>query len=133
MGKAIHAIPQEFVDACKSYSWPGNIRELQNVIERAVILADDGILPNLLGPTRYPLVVPFSTSTTLQESERTLILGALEATGWLIGGPYGAAARLGLKRTTLIARMKKHGIFRPADQRNVDEIINSNFPAAERP
>jgi len=116
MGKSIHTIPEEFVSACKAYSWPGNIRELQNVIERAVILSNEGLLPNLLRPTHSPSVAAFPPSTTLKESERILILGALEATGWLVGGPYGAAARLGMKRTTLIARMKKHGILRPADE-----------------
>jgi transcriptional regulator with GAF, ATPase, and Fis domain len=116
MGKSIHTIPEEFVSACKAYLWPGNIRELQNVIERAVILSNEGLLPNLLRSTHSPSVAAFPPSTTLKESERILILGALEATGWLVGGPYGAAARLGMKRTTLIARMKKHGILRPADE-----------------
>jgi transcriptional regulator of acetoin/glycerol metabolism len=132
MGKSIDTIPEEFVEACKSYSWPGNIRELQNVIERAVILSNEGSLPNLLPPTRSPLLVAFPPSTTLKESERLLILGALEATGWLVGGPYGAAARLGMKRTTLIARMKKHGIFRPAEDGNIDAVCHNGFPAAER-
>jgi transcriptional regulator with GAF, ATPase, and Fis domain len=133
MGKSIDTIPQEFVDACKAYPWPGNIRELQNVIERAVILSNGDSLPNLLRPTRSPLLVGFPPSTTLKESERILILGALEATGWLVGGPYGAAARLGMKRTTLIARMKKHGIFRSTEDGNIDAVCQSGFPAAERP
>jgi transcriptional regulator of acetoin/glycerol metabolism len=124
-GKSIHTIPLEFMDACKSYSWPGNIRELQNVIERAVILSNDGELPNLLHPSRSPRVFAFPPSTTLKESERVLILGTLEATGWLVGGPYGAAARLGMKRTTLIARMKKHGISRPAEGSNFDQALPS--------
>jgi formate hydrogenlyase transcriptional activator len=132
MGKSINTIPEEFVEACKSYSWPGNIRELQNVIERAVILSNEGSLPNLLRPTRAPVLVAFPPSTTLKESERILILGALEVTGWLVGGPYGAAARLGMKRTTLIARMKKHGIFRPAEDGNMDAVCYNGFPAAER-
>ncbi len=132
MGKSIDTIPEEFVEACKSYSWPGNIRELQNVIERAVILSNEGSLPNLLRPTRAPVLVAFPPSTTLKESERILILGALEATGWLVGGPYGAAARLGMKRTTLIARMKKHGIFRPAEESSFEQSADSNYPAAER-
>ena len=123
MGKSIRTIPEEFVNACKSYSWPGNIRELQNVIERAVILSNEGLFPNLLRPTRSPSVVAFPPSTTLREAERTLILGALEGTGWLVGGPYGAAARLGMKRTTLIARMKKHGILRPAEESNLDQAV----------
>jgi formate hydrogenlyase transcriptional activator len=132
MGKSIHTIPEEFLNACKSYSWPGNIRELQNVIERAVILSNEGLLPNLLRPTRSRSVVAFPPSATLKESECILILGALEATGWLVGGPYGAAARLGMKRTTLIARMKKHGIFRPVEGSNVDQNLHSEYPAAER-
>jgi formate hydrogenlyase transcriptional activator len=132
MGKYIHAIPEEFVNACKSYSWPGNIRELQNVIERAVILSNDGLLPNLLRPTRAESVLAFPVGRTLRESERVLILGALEATGWLVGGPYGAAARLGMKRTTLIARMKKHGIFRPAEYSDFDQVVHGDCTAAER-
>jgi formate hydrogenlyase transcriptional activator len=128
MGKRIDTIPEEFVSAFESHSWPGNIRELQNVIERAVILSNDGLLPNLLRPTRVDSVVAFPVSRTLRESERLLILGALEATGWLVGGPYGAAARLGMKRTTLIARMKKHGILRPSDE-NRDQAVLADFPS----
>ena len=132
IGKSIHTIPEDFLNACKSYSWPGNIRELQNVIERAVILSNEGSLPNLLPPSRSPRVTAFPPITTLKESERILILGALEATGWLVGGRYGAAARLGMKRTTLIARMKKHGIFRPAEDSSFEQSAESNYPAAER-
>jgi len=126
MGKRLDTIPEEFVNACESYSWPGNIRELQNVIERAVILSNEGLLPNLLRPTRVDSVVAFPASRTLRESERLLILGALEATGWLVAGPYGAAARLGMKRTTLIARMKKHGILRPADETREHASLNDS-------
>jgi formate hydrogenlyase transcriptional activator len=128
MGKRIDTIPEEFVNAFESYSWPGNIRELQNVIERAVILSNDGLLPNLLRPTRVDSVVAFPANTTLRESERLLILGVLEATGWLVGGRYGAAARLGMKRTTLIARMKKHGILRPPDE-NRDQPVLHDSPS----
>jgi formate hydrogenlyase transcriptional activator len=124
MGKSIHTIPEEFVDACKSYSWPGNIRELQNVIERAVILSNEGSLPNPLRPTRSPSFVAFPPSKTLRESERLLILEALEATGWLVSGPYGAAGRLGMKRTTLISRMKKHGILRPAHEDRDQPVLD---------
>jgi formate hydrogenlyase transcriptional activator len=126
MGKRIDTIPDEFVRAFESYSWPGNIRELQNVIERAVILSNDGLLPNPLRPARSASFVAFPACTTLRESERTLILGALEVTGWLVGGPYGAAARLGMKRTTLIARMKKHGILRPAEESSLDQAVHDD-------
>ena len=125
VGKHIDNIPDEVADAFESYAWPGNIRELQNVIERAVILSDNGLLPNPLAPTHTPLLVGRPASTTLKESERALILSALEATGWLIGGPYGAAARLGLKRTTLIARMKKHRIFGPPLDGNLDQLVEA--------
>jgi len=116
MGRRIHVIPHDTLSALISYDWPGNIRELQNLIERAVILASDGVLPNPL-PASGPQVVyaPPSASasaTTLKDSERALILNTLEAVGWKIGGSNGAAARLGLHRTTLINKMKRLGISR---------------------
>jgi formate hydrogenlyase transcriptional activator len=127
MGKHIESVPDEFVSAFKSHSWPGNIRELQNMIERAVVLSDEGVLPNLLRPTRTASTISFPVRTTLSDSERTLILSALETSGWVVGGPYGAAARLGLKRTTLVARMKKHGILRPPDESTVDQALNTTL------
>jgi formate hydrogenlyase transcriptional activator len=117
MGREIEHIPPETMSALGSYSWPGNIRELQNLIERAVILSNDGVLPNPL-PCAEPEHRPAISlgATTLRDSERTLILGTLETVGWIIGGPKGAAAKLGLKRTTLIHKMQKLGIARPALQ-----------------
>jgi formate hydrogenlyase transcriptional activator len=100
-------------------------------MERAVILSGDGLLTNPLRPSRSTLVVAFPPTTTLRDSERTLILDALEATGWIVGGPYGAAARLGLKRTTLIARMKKHGILRPAEEPTLDQTVDEECPVLE--
>lgn len=129
IGKRIDIIPDEFVTAFESYPWRGNIRELQNVIERAVILSNDGVLSNPLRPTHPASVVAFPPRTTLRDSERTLILDALEATAWIVGGPYGAAARLGMKRTTLIARMKKHGILRPAEESNLEQVVKEDSPA----
>jgi len=116
MGKKIEHIPEGTMNTFKSYSWPGNIRELQNMIERAVILSDNGVLPNPLPPARTEPLISFPVRTTLRDSERTLILEALETAGWVIGGPNGAAARLGLKRTTLIGRMQKNGICRPSKE-----------------
>jgi formate hydrogenlyase transcriptional activator len=113
MGRRIEHIPQETMAALCSYEWPGNIRELQNLIERAVILSNDGILYNPLSSVRNDGVMPCPTATTLRDSERSLILRTLEAGGWRIGGPDGAAAKLGLKRTTLIYKMQKFGISRP--------------------
>jgi formate hydrogenlyase transcriptional activator len=103
-----------------SYDWPGNIRELQNLIERAVILSQGGVLPNpmLTASTERISVAP--APTTLIDSERALILRTLEAAGWVIGGGRGAAARLGLKRTTLIYKMQRHGISRPAFENDVN-------------
>jgi transcriptional regulator with GAF, ATPase, and Fis domain len=99
------------------YDWPGNVRELQHVIERAVILSANGSLwPQV--PARSPGVVrrasPVPTmSETLDDAMRAHILDTLHATHWVVAGPHGAAARLGLKRTTLISRMEKLGIVRP--------------------
>ena len=112
MGKDIIGIPDELLNTFKSYSWPGNIRELQNLIERAVVLANDGVLPNLPLPTLATSVLGPPARVALRESERTLILEALQTARWRVGGPDGAAARLGLKRTTLAYRMKRHGIYR---------------------
>jgi len=113
MGKQIEHISEETMAALTSYPWPGNIRELQNLIERAVILSDDGVLPNPLPTAAMEDVITAPAGTTLRESERTLILHALEEVGWVIGGPKGAAAKLGLARTTLIHKMQRLGICRP--------------------
>jgi formate hydrogenlyase transcriptional activator len=112
MCKQIEQLPDETLAALQSYPWPGNVRELQNVIERAVILANDGVLPNTL-PIADASGGGVPGYTTLRDSERTLILQTLESVGWVIGGPTGAAAKLGVKRTTLIAKMKKLAIARP--------------------
>ena len=118
MGKEIEHVPEETLAALSSYEWPGNIRELQNLIERAVILANDGVLPNPLPAAGPREITPAPAGTTLKDSERTLILRTLEAARWVIGGPKGAAAKLGLKRTTLIHKMKKLGISRPGLERS---------------
>src|SRR4029077_5937078 len=120
MGKPIENIPDETLSAFSAYSWPGNVRELQNLIERAVILANDGVLPNPLPPPSTEVMNVCPAPSTLKDSERALILRTLEAAGWLIGGPAGAAAKLGLKRTTLIFTMKTLGVSRPAHPTNRD-------------
>jgi len=125
MGKHIASIPDNTMAALKAYSWPGNVRELQNLIERAVIRSDNGVLPNPL-PTsennHKPLV---RAGTAFHDSQREVILAALRTTGWVIGGPHGAAARLGLKRTTLITKMKKLGISRPILQDHTDQFLEN--------
>jgi formate hydrogenlyase transcriptional activator len=130
MGREIEHIPPETMSALSSYHWPGNIRELQNLIERAVILSNDGVLPNPLPAAeaeQRAAVSPGATklspgATTLRDSERTLILQTLEAVRWVIGGPKGAATKLGLARTTLIHKMQKLGISRPGLQNNENVI-----------
>lgn len=131
MGKRIGEVPAETLSAFEAYSWPGNVRELQNLIERAVILSDDGQLHN---PLPKQVVAPVGASPeprTLRDSERALILRTLEAAGWVIGGATGAAAKLGLKRTTLIAKMKKLGIARP--ERQPDVGVVDDLPALVDP
>ena len=128
MGKLIHHIPPETMAAFTSYSWPGNVRELQNLVERAVIRSNDGVLSNPLRvldrtpalPRKAP-ALKFQVST-LEDSARLLILHTLEHTGWMIGGPEGAAARLGIPRTTLITKMKKLGISRPRRRTPTNEL-----------
>jgi transcriptional regulator with GAF, ATPase, and Fis domain len=122
VGRQIEHIPTETMSALSSYQWPGNIRELQNLIERAVILSNYGVLPNPLPTAASQGVVIPPTATTLRESERALILHTLEGAGWVIGGPKGAATKLGLKRTTLICKMRKLGIFRPSLQSSQEVI-----------
>jgi formate hydrogenlyase transcriptional activator len=113
MTKQIDYVPQETMSALCSYDWPGNIRELQNRIERAVILSKDGVLSNPLPMPESHAVNFFPFPTTLKEIERNTILSALEDRGWVVGGSEGAAAKLGLPRTTLIYKMGRLGICRP--------------------
>jgi formate hydrogenlyase transcriptional activator len=129
MGKPVDSIPPETVAAFQWYSWPGNIRELQNLVERAVILSRDGVLPNPLHKKQTELMIPslrhtrtFQSSMTLEDSDRSLIVETLEQAGWIVGGPRGAAAKLGLKRTTLLAKMRRLGISRPIPQDGTDVI-----------
>jgi formate hydrogenlyase transcriptional activator len=117
MGKRVEHVREETMSALCSYSWPGNVRELQNLIQRAVILSSDGVLPNPLPSDRLETVTVISKSAALKEVDRALILQTLETSGWMIGGPDGAAVRLGLKRTTLLYKMKKLGVFRPTQNR----------------
>ena len=118
MGKRIEQIPQTTMNAFTAYDWPGNVRELQNLVERAVIRSDNGVLPNPL-PTPQGNTKPSVALTgTLRDHEAALILHTIRAAGGMIGGPQGAAARLGLKRTTLVSKMKRLGIYRPRYQRH---------------
>jgi formate hydrogenlyase transcriptional activator len=127
MGRRIETIPSAVMEALVRYPWPGNIRELQNVIERAVILSPGTSLQVPLGDLQHAAAqapvstaeavaqvpVPPAVAVTLADAEREHILGALRETGWVVGGPNGAAARLGMKRSMLYWKMKKLGISRP--------------------
>jgi formate hydrogenlyase transcriptional activator len=117
-GKTIDCIPDHLMQAWKRHPWPGNIRELQNVIERAVIMTNGTVLnPQMMEPQmREPGLneVGYSPASvrTLADAEREHITTTLRETNWVVGGQRGAAAQLGLPRTTLIARMQRLGISR---------------------
>jgi formate hydrogenlyase transcriptional activator len=109
MRKPIVAIAVEFMAALARHSWPGNVRELQNFIERSVILSKGAVLNGSLPELTYKNL---SAPVTLEEAERSHILQTLQQTAGAVGGPNGAAVRLGLPRTTLIAKMQRLGINR---------------------
>jgi DNA-binding NtrC family response regulator len=115
MNRNIETIPAETMAALTRYSWPGNIRELQNLIERAVILSHGPVLQIPLQDldNRIALRRDNGTDQTLEESQRAHILAILKETRWVLGGARGAAARLGMNRSTLQFRLKKLGIVRP--------------------
>ncbi len=117
MGRQIETIPSEVMDALVRYPWPGNVRELQNIIERAVILSRGPVLrvpqTDLQSAAPQATAPTDDTSATLADAEREHIVRALRDTAWVLAGPKGAAARLGMKRSTLQWKMKKLGISRP--------------------
>jgi formate hydrogenlyase transcriptional activator len=117
-GKQIDTIGADTLRGLMEYSWPGNVRELQNFVQRSVILSLENALEAPLHELQESPAdhrtgeIPVHT-ITLKQAERELILRALSESRWVIGGPRGAAIRLGLNRTTLISRMHKLGISRP--------------------
>ena len=112
MNREIETIPAETLEAMVHYPWPGNIRELENLIERAVIVSPGPVLRVPMGELRTPVDLSPGDLLTMQAAEREHILKALEASHWRLADPTGAASRLGMKRTTLQSRMKKLGISR---------------------
>jgi formate hydrogenlyase transcriptional activator len=114
MDKTIDNIPEETMRALVRYSWPGNIRELQNYVERGVILATDGIFEPAPPEENGPAIEEVS-NPTLEDKIRQEILTECQRANWKLGGPRGAAARLGLKRTTLFYKMRRLGIRPPAN------------------
>jgi formate hydrogenlyase transcriptional activator len=114
MDKIIDAIPEETMSAILRHSWPGNIRELQNYVARGVILSTDGVFRPAELEKFEPAPAEISYPT-LEDKVRQEILAACRRANWRLGGPRGAAARLGLKRTTLFYKMKRLGIAAPSD------------------
>ena len=119
MGRRIETIPKAALDTLVGYSWPGNVRELANILERSVIISPGTVLELGEGISSRGLPgadaeeSPPEGRATLKDVTRQHIIAALEQTGWRVSGPRGAAQLLGLKPTTLEARMKKLGIARP--------------------
>ncbi len=113
MKKRIDTVPADAMRALQAYGWPGNVRELENFVERAVILSSGSELFVPAAELKRPALPPNGSATTLEEAERDHILKALRETNWVVGGSSGAAARLGMKRTTLQSKMQKLGIARP--------------------
>jgi formate hydrogenlyase transcriptional activator len=137
MDKTINTIPDETMRSLVNYPWPGNIRELQNVIERAVILSSDSVLRVALTQLEANNALVSNLESVdpsedhgnirriLEEIERNQILAALEHTRWVVAGSNGAAARLGMKRSTLQARMQKLGIVR--NSRPIENVPSNTF------
>lgn len=122
--KSIERIPDDVMDTLTRYHWPGNIRQLENVIERGVIISTGPVLSR---DTTAPLGVGFESGmdlapVTLADAEKTHILKTLRETNWVVGGRRGAAARLGMPRSTLLARMNRLGIFRPAPEAKARQL-----------
>jgi len=118
LNKVIDVIPSETMDAMVAYDWPGNVRQLQNFIEHGVIVSRGFVFEPLLSQLRHPRNAAPKNNKTLEDATRDHVLQALEDTKWVVGGRHGAAARLGIARTTLIAKMRRLGIELGRDQVN---------------
>jgi formate hydrogenlyase transcriptional activator len=133
--RPIESVSRESMELLCRWPWPGNVRELQNVIERAVILSRGSAL-TVSRAEFESAAPPTSAAVTLEDAEREHILRTLEQAGWVIGGPQGAAERLGLKRTTLFSTMRRLGIVRQAVPHHAPGSRSSNplaGPGSTRP
>jgi formate hydrogenlyase transcriptional activator len=132
LNKTIDSIPEEVAEVLKAHDWPGNIRELQNFIERAVLFCPGSVLRLPLDLKHTVSQRTESGSRTLADADREHILETLKQTGWLIGGQDGAANRLGLPRTTLIYKMRKLGIEtrRSTRARQIRQLADEHYRAA---
>jgi formate hydrogenlyase transcriptional activator len=128
-GKTIEHIPAHVMTAIERYHWPGNIRELRNFIERSVVLTRGTELEAPVAELTNRRA-PDSSPRTLADAERAHMVAALRQTNWVVGGPNGAAARLGLARTTLICKMQKLGVAR---QRSEHSTSQSDLNAESAP
>jgi formate hydrogenlyase transcriptional activator len=120
MSKVVEIIPRETMEAMVAYEWPGNIRQLQNFIEHGVIVSEGPVFEPSLNQLRtqkssLPTSVSPKSSKTLEDATRDYVLQTLEETKWVVGGRYGAAARLGIARTTLVSKMRRLGIESAVD------------------
>jgi formate hydrogenlyase transcriptional activator len=122
VGKTINEIPEKLLNSFAEYEWPGNIRELQNVVERAVILSDDGLLRSDFVASRVAAPRTIQTTNTLKDAERDHIVKALRESRWVLSGPNGAAKRLGIPRTTLIYKMRRLNIARHPETAAVERV-----------
>jgi formate hydrogenlyase transcriptional activator len=133
LNRCIDVIPDEVIEVLKTHDWPGNIRELQNFIERAMVFSPESVLRLPLTDLKLMTKQPSAAaSRTLADAEREHILDALKQTDGLIGGQSGAATRLGLPRTTLVYKMRKLGIEarRPRRVRAIPQIGDGLSPEA---
>ena len=134
-GKVIATIPRDVMAALEHYDWPGNIRELQNVIERGVIITTGSVLSRQTtefltwdetAAARFPATAEPPSIRTMADAERAHITSTLRATNWVVGGSNGAAAQLGLPRTTLLSRMQRLGISnlsRRRSRRSIERFV----------
>jgi formate hydrogenlyase transcriptional activator len=132
LNKPIDLIPDEVIAVLQAHDWPGNIRELQNFIERAVLFSPGSVLRLSLGLRQTAPERSEGTARTLADADREHILETLEQSNWLIGGQDGAASRLGLPRTTLIYKMRKLGIDTRRSQRPrpIRQLVDEQCHAA---
>lgn len=129
--KRIDTIPEDVMAILELYDWPGNIRELQNVIERGVIMTTGSILTRqTTAPIRVASAVRPASIKTLAEAERAHITATLHETNWVIGGPRGAASQLGLPRTSLISRMQRLGISGRVPRGRPGRLVSFRVPEA---
>ena len=136
MNKPVESVPEDVMEIFKAHDWPGNIRELQNVVERGMVMTigpvlsretADRVRPAGAAPRRAPVTAEPASIKTLADAERAHIVATLQRANWVIGGANGAAAQLGLPRTTLLCRMQRLGISNPASRRRLIRVVHQTY------